>query len=132
MVIHATQDPQSNRRELIIPLPPSHRNFKSLHQVNGNTPFVFASWGKSGYLSESAVLNGLRRMGYDTGEEMSGHGFRAMARTILEEVLGYRSEVIEQQLAHKIRMQTAEPTTAPRTWMSASGCCRSGRITWTS
>jgi len=90
--------------ELIIPLPAQAiAILKSLHQVNGNTPFVFASWGKSGHLSESAVLNGLRRMGYDTGEEMSGHGFRAMARTILEEVLGHRAEVIEQQLAHKIK-----------------------------
>jgi len=90
--------------ELIIPLPAQAiAILKSLHQVNGNTPFVFASWGKSGHLSESAVLNGLRRMGYDTGKEMSGHGFRAMARTILEEVLGHRAEVIEQQLAHKIK-----------------------------
>jgi len=90
--------------ELIIPLPAQAiAILKSLQQVNGDKPFVFASWGKSGHLSESAVLNGLRRMGYDTGEEMSGHGFRAMARTILEEVLGHRAEVIEQQLAHKIK-----------------------------
>ena len=90
--------------ELIIPLPAQAiAILKSLQQVNGDKPFVFASWGKCGHLSESAVLNGLRRMGYDTGEEMSGHGFRAMARTILEEVLGHRAEVIEQQLAHKIK-----------------------------
>ena len=90
--------------ELIIPLPAQAiAILKSLQQVNGDKPFVFASWGKSGHLSESAVLNGLRRMGYDTGEEMSGHGSRAMARTILEEVLGHRAEVIEQQLAHKIK-----------------------------
>jgi integrase len=34
---------------------------------------------------------------------MSGHGFRAMARTILDEVLGFRIEIIEQQLAHKVK-----------------------------
>jgi integrase len=41
-------------------------------------------------------------MGY-TSAEMCGHGFRAMARTILEEELGYRPEVIEQQLGHAVR-----------------------------
>ena len=52
-------------------------------------------------MSEAAVLNALRRMGYGK-DEMTGHGFRAMARTILDEVLGYRIELIEQQLAHKV------------------------------
>jgi integrase len=36
-------------------------------------------------------------------EQMSGHGFRAMARTMLDEILGYRPELIEQQLAHQVR-----------------------------
>ena len=36
-------------------------------------------------------------------EEMSGQGFRAMARTILDEVLGYRPDIIEHQLAHSVR-----------------------------
>ena len=36
-------------------------------------------------------------------EEMSGHGFRAMARTILDEVLGFRPDFIEHQLAHAVR-----------------------------
>ena len=34
---------------------------------------------------------------------MSGHGFRDMARTILDEVLGYRPDIIEHQLAHQVR-----------------------------
>ena len=34
---------------------------------------------------------------------MSGHGFRAMARTILDEVLGFRSRLFEHQLAHAVR-----------------------------
>jgi len=34
---------------------------------------------------------------------MSGHGFRAMARTILDEVLGFRPDYIEHQLAHAVR-----------------------------
>tara|TARA_R110000787_G_scaffold79629_1_gene173984 strand:- start:236 stop:499 length:264 start_codon:yes stop_codon:yes gene_type:complete len=41
-------------------------------------------------------------MGYDK-ETMTAHGFRAMARTILDEVLGYRVDWIEHQLAHAVR-----------------------------
>ena len=36
-------------------------------------------------------------------DEMSGHGFRAMARTILDEILGVRPDYIEHQLAHAVR-----------------------------
>jgi integrase len=49
-------------------------------------------------MSENTVTVVLRRLGY-TGEEMTGHGFRAIARTILDEVLEYRVEWIEHQLA---------------------------------
>ena len=41
-------------------------------------------------------------MGYDTQKEMTGHGFRAMARTLLAEELHYSPEVIEHQLAHAV------------------------------
>jgi integrase len=41
-------------------------------------------------------------MGYDTQEEITGHGFRAMARTILHEELHIKPEVIEHQLAHTV------------------------------
>ena len=44
----------------------------------------------------------MRGMGISK-EEMSGHGFRAMARTLLDEVLGYSPELIEHQLAHQVR-----------------------------
>jgi integrase len=44
----------------------------------------------------------LRTLGYD-GKTMTGHGFRAMARTILDEVLGFRPDYIEHQLAHAVR-----------------------------
>jgi len=52
-------------------------------------------------LSENAVLAALRRMGF-AKEEMCGHGFRAMARTILHETLGFAPEPIEHQLAHRV------------------------------
>jgi integrase len=49
-------------------------------------------------LSENGVLSALRRMGYKKNE-MTAHGFRAMASTLLNE-LGYRPDIIEKQLAH--------------------------------
>ncbi|MFX9004007.1 site-specific integrase, partial [Acinetobacter baumannii] len=45
-------------------------------------------------MSENTINQALRRMGY-TSEQVCGHGFRASARTILEEVLGYPIEIIE-------------------------------------
>ena len=48
------------------------------------------------------MLTHARRLGY-TREQMCGHGFRAMARTILDEVLGYPIEIIEMQLAHAVK-----------------------------
>ena len=53
-------------------------------------------------MSNNAILAALRRMGYDK-DEMSGHGFRALARTILDEVLQVRTDFIEAQLAHRVR-----------------------------
>ncbi|MCZ6873077.1 MAG: integrase arm-type DNA-binding domain-containing protein [bacterium] len=53
-------------------------------------------------MSNNAILSALRRMEIPK-DEMSGHGFRAMARTILDEVLGFRPDIIEHQLAHQVR-----------------------------
>jgi integrase len=53
-------------------------------------------------MSDNAILAAMRRLGIDKNE-MSGHGFRAMARTLLDEVLGYRPDFIEHQLAHAVR-----------------------------
>lgn len=53
-------------------------------------------------MSDNAILSALRRMEIGK-DEMSGHGFRAMARTILDEVLGFRPDYIEHQLAHAVR-----------------------------
>ena len=53
-------------------------------------------------MSDNTINSALRRLGY-TSEQMCGHGFRAMARTILDEVLDYPIEVIEMQLAHAVK-----------------------------
>ena len=53
-------------------------------------------------MSDNAILAAMRRLGIGK-DEMSGHGFRAMARTILDEVLGVRPDLIEHQLAHAVK-----------------------------
>lgn len=76
---------------------------KQLKSITGAGEYVFPSArGRSRCMSENAVRVALRTMGYDN-EAMTPHGFRAMARTLLDEVLGYRVEWIEQQLAHAVK-----------------------------
>jgi len=76
---------------------------RDLHALTGKGPYVFpGARGNSRPMSEAAVNAALRRMGYDTKTEITGHGFRAMARTILHEELNVKPEVIEHQLAHKV------------------------------
>lgn len=74
-----------------------------LKALTGRSRYVFPS-GRSNArpMSNNAVNAALRRMGFDK-DEMTGHGFRAMARTILDEVLQVRPEYIEHQLAHAVR-----------------------------
>lgn len=72
-----------------------------LRQLTGQSQYVFASSGKEGYLSEAGVLSALKKMGY--GGRMTGHGFRAVARTLLDEQLSFRVEYIEMQLGHEVR-----------------------------
>ena len=65
--------------------------------------YVFPSArGPSRPLSENGVRVALRTMGFDS-ETMTAHGFRATARTLLDEVLEFPVEWIEQQLAHSVK-----------------------------
>ncbi len=74
-----------------------------LHPVTGRGQFVFPSARSNERpMSDNAILAAMRRLGIDKSE-MTGHGFRAMARTILDEVLGVRPDYIEHQLAHAVR-----------------------------
>jgi integrase len=74
-----------------------------LKQLTSASRYVFPS-GRSfaRAMSENAILAALRRLGYDK-DTMTGHGFRAMARTILDEVLQVRPDFIEHQLGHAVR-----------------------------
>ncbi|WP_454730921.1 MULTISPECIES: tyrosine-type recombinase/integrase [Cupriavidus] len=53
-------------------------------------------------MSNAAINAALRRLGYDTHTEITSHGFRVMAHTILHEELEQKPEVIEHQLAHSV------------------------------
>ena len=76
---------------------------RELKPLTGIGRYVFPSMRSSARpMSNNAILAALRRMGYSK-DEMTGHGFRAMARTILDEVLHVRPEFIEHQLAHAVR-----------------------------
>lgn len=73
-----------------------------LHALTGHAANVFPGRDPQKPMSEAAINAALRRMGYDTKTEITVHGFRAMARTILHEELHQKPEVIEHQLAHKV------------------------------
>jgi len=76
---------------------------RELHALTGHGRYVFpGARGNDRSMSEAAINAALRRMGYDTKTEITGHGFRAMARTILHEELHQKPEVIEHQLAHTV------------------------------
>ncbi len=75
---------------------------RELHALTGDRRYVFPGRDPHKAMSEAAVNAALRRMGYDTKTEITGHGFRAMARTILHQELDIAPEVIEHQLAHRV------------------------------
>lgn len=79
---------------------------RELYPLTGSGRYVFPS-ARSAVrpMSENAVLAALRRLGYSK-EEMTGHGFRAMARTMLDEILHENPYVIEAQLARAYNRTT--------------------------
>ncbi len=74
-----------------------------LQPLTGNRAHVFpGGHDPRKPMSEAALNAALRRMGYDK-TTMTAHGFRAIARTLLDEELGFRPDYIEHQLAHAVR-----------------------------
>jgi len=76
---------------------------KELQPLTGRGRYVFpcARTAKKP-MSDNAVLAAMRNLGIGA-DEMTGHGFRAVARTILDETLEVRPDFIEHQLAHAVR-----------------------------
>jgi len=78
---------------------------RELQPLTGHGEYVFPSARHpkgDRAMSDNAILAALRKMGIRK-DEMSGHGFRAMARTMLDEILGFRVDYIEHQLAHAVK-----------------------------
>ena len=76
---------------------------EELHPLTGRWEYVFPNArSRRRPMSDNAILSAMRRMEIGK-DEMCGHGFRAMARTILDEELGYRPDIIEHQLAHRVK-----------------------------
>jgi integrase len=89
----------------LVPLPSQAMEIlEELYPLTGPTGPIFRSMAKRSeaarYMSENTINSALRTLGYDTKEQITGHGFRATARTLIREYLGWDKEVIERHLAH--------------------------------
>lgn len=98
------------RRDHIVPL--SRQAIAVLEAQRGETKELKTEWvfpsqiRPSKPMSDGTVNKALQRLGF--GEDMVAHGFRALARTTIRENLGYDSEIIEKQLAHKTKNALGE------------------------
>lgn len=88
------------RRPHIVPLSRQALDiFQTMKPLTGHGQYVFPAMTTSKRpMSDNAINMALRRIGYDK-EQMTAHGFRSMASTLLNE-LGYNPDAIERQLAH--------------------------------
>jgi integrase len=90
------------RRQHVIPLAPQAvAELRALHQATGHRRLVFPGVRNANLpMSENTLNAALRRLGY-TVDEMTSHGFRAMASTLLYESRLWSGEIIERALAHQ-------------------------------
>jgi len=102
---HIPAEKMKMREKHIVPL--SHQAIAiltDLKPLTGNGKYVFPGVRTSNRpMSNNTVLGALRRLGY-TSDEMTGHGFRSMACTLLNKQ-GWNRDAIERQLAGKVNFQ---------------------------
>lgn len=91
------------RRDHYVPLPrQAVEILRELQTLTGGNRYIFPNAkGGNTAMSGGALVSALRRMGYQQSE-ITAHGFRATAQTLITENLKYAPEVIERQLAHKV------------------------------
>jgi integrase len=96
-------DDMKSDREHLVPLTETTiRILREVKQLTGENEYIFPSSRNANHPFSDTTLNkALRRMGYD-GNKLVAHGFRAMFSTVTNEQSGFRTEVIEMQLAHKV------------------------------
>lgn len=78
---------------------------RDLHHLTGHLPAGWVFIGgrtPNDPMSDAAINAAYRRLGINTQSELTGHGWRSVARTLLHEHLGYEPAVIEHQLAHAV------------------------------
>jgi len=97
------------KRKLVVPLSrQAVAILKDLHPLTGDGIYVFPGLRPGRPISDGTINKALRTMGYDTRNEITGHGFRAMARTVIAERLHIDTQWIERQLSHKTNEKLGE------------------------
>ncbi|MDO8954673.1 MAG: integrase arm-type DNA-binding domain-containing protein [Gammaproteobacteria bacterium] len=88
------------RRDHIVPLSTQVVDLLyKLKAINGDKEYILTGWANNNKpMSNGAILMAIRRMGYK--EKTTGHGFRALAMTVIKENLGYPHEIVDRQLTH--------------------------------
>lgn len=92
------------RQDHLVPLSTQALSIlEELRPLTESSPWVFQSLTRRGRpISNMAMNRALQTMGFSTREEITSHGFRAVARTLLDEKLGFPPAAIEHQLAHRV------------------------------
>lgn len=92
------------RQPHLVPLSKqSIKILQELQPLTGQGKYIFPCVRTSSRpMSDNTINSALKRLGYESNE-MTAHGFRATARTILDETLGFRPDIIEHQLAHAVK-----------------------------
>lgn len=95
------------KTEHLIPLSPQVISIlNEIHTYSHMTKNVFPKNGDpQGFISETTINNTLRRLGYDTDNEICGHGFRGMACSALVQSTLFQKEAVEKQMSHQERDQ---------------------------
>jgi integrase len=100
---HIPAERMKMKRPHVVPL--ARQTLALLEEIKtktGKLPYIFyAGSNKEKHMSNGAILSALKRMGYNG--RMTGHGFRSLASTILNEQRKYHPDAIEKQLAHSDR-----------------------------
>lgn len=97
-------EPSKGGQPMITPLPrQAVEELRALNKLTARrSELLFPSVrSRSRPMSNVTINAALQRMGY--AGQMSAHGFRAMARTVLVERLGYPESIVEMQLAHAVK-----------------------------
>ena len=99
-----TQAGKANGPDHLAPLPrQAVEILRELHPLTGHRRHAFPSTrGEGRVLSDATLGAALRRLGF-SNDEMTAHGFRAMARTMLVERLNIDESIVEAQLARRVK-----------------------------